>query len=159
MTEPIIPDEQHLAPNTAYTECTIKAPVNVVWDALVDFANYDTWNTFTYDVNMPHFDVGEEFVFTVNLAKWMQRKQRERIQVIAPQQVLAWSYPHDQNPWLNATRYQVVVPLDETTTRYQTWETFTGLLVPVIRLTVFNMVQRGFEACARDLKRHCENIR
>jgi hypothetical protein len=151
-----IPDPQQASWNTAYAECVIQAPQQLVWQALTDFAAYDTWNRFTYDVKMPRFAVGEEFSFTVHMARWFQREQRERLLRIDAPQTLVWGYPYDPNPWLNATRYQVVTAQGPNTTAYRTWETFTGVLVPLLKVTVFGMVQRGFDRCAHDLKAHCE---
>lgn len=151
-----IPDPQRTAWNIAYAECVINAPAERVWDVLTDFAGYNAWNTFTYDVNMPRFAVGEEFAFTVNMASWFQREQRERLTRIEPPHILAWGYPYDQNPWLNATRYQVITAQSADVVTYQTWETFTGVLAPLIKLTVFGMVQRGFAQGASGLKTYCE---
>lgn len=157
MTDILTPDPQHVAWNTAYAESIISAPQQRIWEVLTDFPNYDTWNSFTYGVVMSDFAAGVEFEFTVNMARWFQRQQRERITHIEPPRLVAWGFPLGPNPWLNATRFQVLTPLDDGTVYYQTWETFTGLFAPFIRLTVFGMVQRGFEACARDLKAHCES--
>lgn len=151
-----IPDIKNIGWNTACTECVINAPCQLVWDVLTDFGNYDVWNSFTYDVEKDHFAVGEEFTFKVNMAQWFQHTQRERIVRIEPPHTLAWSFPYDQNPWLNATRYQVIKPVDGNCTHYQTWETFTGILTPLLKISVFDMVQNGFEVCASNLKNHCE---
>jgi hypothetical protein len=151
-----IPDPQHIAWNTAYAACRINAPREQVWRVLTDFANYNAWNTFTYDVKMPTFAVGEQFSFTVNMASWYQRNQHERIARIDPPQTVAWYYPFHQNPWLNAIRYQILTVEADNVTLYRTWETFTGLIVPVLKATFFRRVQQGFELCAQGLKAHCE---
>lgn len=151
-----IPDPQHLPGNTAYAACLIRAPQQRVWEVLTDFAGYKQWNRFTYDVVLERFEVGKEFTFTVNMTSWYQRRQRERIVRIEPPWLIAWGLPAPQNRWLNATRYQVITPQGNDSVHYQTWETFTGLLVPMLKMSVFGMVQRGFDLCARDLKAHCE---
>lgn len=151
-----IPDPQRVAWNTAYADCIINASQQRVWDVLTDFTGYDSWNSFTYAVEMPAFEVGHDFEFTVNMSQRFQRRQRERITHIEPPQLLAWKFPYDRNPLLNATRYQVITSRDDGTTYYQTWETFTGLFVPLLKVTLLNMIQRGFNASASDLKAHCE---
>lgn len=141
---------------TTYSDCLINAPQQFVWDVLTDFEGYDTWNSFTYDVQMPRFAVGEIFEFKVKLKENNIRQQQECITVIDAPHVVGWRYPFEENIWLAPIRYQVLTPISATQTRYQTWETFNGLLAPLLRLTVLGQVQRGFDACASDLKRYCE---
>lgn len=154
-----VPNPQQIPWNTAYADCLVNAPIQRVWEVLTDFPGYDAWNRFTYQVEIQTFEVGHEFTFIVNLARYYQRRQRERITRIEPPHIIAWSFPYDQNPLLNATRYQIMTPHDGNQTYYQTWETFTGGLAPFIKLTVIGMVQRGFEICARELKAYCERAR
>ena len=158
MDDPGFPDPSKISWNTAYADCIISATKQQVWKVLTNFADYDAWNSFTYDVEMPTFEVGYEFTFTVNMARYYRRKQRERIVHIEPNEVIAWGFPYDQNPFLNATRYQVITSTEAGSTFYRTWETFTGILTPLLRVTVFGMVQRGFDRCASDLKAHCERL-
>jgi hypothetical protein len=150
------PDPHNISWNTTYAECIINASQQRVWQVLTDFPNYNAWNRFTYDFEMTDFEAGAELTLTVNLASWYQRKQRERIKQVEPPQIIAWSFPYGQNPLLNATRYQILTSREADVTYYQTWETFTGILAPLLKLTFMPMVQRGFDMCAHDLKAYCE---
>lgn len=150
------PDPQQITWNTAYADCIIQAPQQRVWDVLTDFAGYDTWNSFTYDVDMPVFEVGQYFSFTVNMSPSFKRFQRERVLHIEPPQMLAWAVHYDPNPLLNASRYQVLTPQADGSTFYQTWETFTGACAPLIKVLLMGMINRGFDQCAHDLKAYCE---
>ena len=149
-----IPTASTINWRTTYAETIINAPRQTVWDALINFDNYDAWNTFTYDVDMPRFAVGEEFSFMVKLGA-NERRQREHITAIEAPYMLAWRYP-SETIFLKATRYQVLTDIDDGQTRYQTWETFSGLFTPILWLTVLESVQIGFNTVAQDLKRHCE---
>lgn len=138
----------------AYAEATIAAPREQVWAILTDFAAYDTWNPFTYAVEMPRFAVGEEFAFTTRM-KSSERFQREIITVIDPPDCLAWAYARN-SIFLSAVRYQQLTATANGGTHYQTWEQFNGLIAPLIGWTVLGAVQAGFDDVAAALKASAE---
>ena len=143
---------------TTYSTIIINTPRQHVWNVLTDFKAYDEWNPFTYNVQMQNFKVGKIFQFTVKLGR-SERLQKELITRIQSPSLIAWRYPFKDNLWLNPTRYQVLTELDETRTQYQTWEHFSGLLAPILKLTVLSDVQAGFDITAEALKQYCEETR
>ncbi|MGB7337536.1 MAG: SRPBCC family protein [Phototrophicaceae bacterium] len=104
---------------TCHSTITINTPRQHVWAILSDFRAYDDWNPFTYAVEMPSFEVGEVFQFTVKLGQ-SERLQKELITRIEAPDVMAWRYPFKDNIWLSPTRYQVLTPIDDMHTQYQT---------------------------------------
>ena len=143
-------------PHLVHTEITINAPVAFIWDVLVDFESYDTWNPFTFDFNISRFAVGQGLDFRVRMSDNMQLTVKERFAVIDAPYAVAWTYAQ-ATYFLDATRYQVLKPIDDQTTSYATWEQFSGILAPVLSLTLLGYVKRGFEDVAVALKRHVES--
>jgi hypothetical protein len=140
----------------ACTEITINAPVELIWGTLIDFKSYNEWNPFTYDMRVSRFETGQELSFSVRMSDRMTITVKERFAVIDPPYVVAWTYAQATR-FLSATRYQVLTPVDDHTTTYTTWEQFSGLLAPILSLTVLGQVQRGFEAVSTALKQHAES--
>lgn len=140
---------------TCHSTIIINTPRQYIWDVLSDFENYDTWHPFTYAVDMPRFEVGQNFQFTVKLGQ-SERLQKELITIIEEPYVMAWRYPFKDNIWLSPTRYQVLTEIDASQTQYQTWEHFSGLTAPILKLFVLDDVQKGFDATAHALKNYCE---
>ncbi|MEL6310296.1 MAG: SRPBCC domain-containing protein [Chloroflexota bacterium] len=139
----------------AYAESIINAPPEAIWQALTHFPAYDEWNPFAYNVRMPECEVGKTFQFTVQMGN-SARDFTERIHIVEPHHTLAWGFAH-QSFLLRAIRYQILIPISDNKTRYQTWEQFGGLLAPVISLTVLESVHYGFEQVATALKNHVES--
>ncbi|GAB5493422.1 MAG: hypothetical protein Phog2KO_36370 [Phototrophicaceae bacterium] len=141
---------------TTHSTIIINTPRQHIWDILTDFDAYNQWNPFTYDVEIPQFKVGESFQFTVKLGK-SERLQKELITQIEEPTVMAWRYPFQENIWLSPIRYQVLTELSESQTQYQTWEHFSGLVAPILKLLVLSDVQAGFDMAAQALKQRCES--
>jgi hypothetical protein len=146
------PDKTH---HLAHTEIAINAPVEFIWRILIDFENYNEWNPFTYDMKLSRFEVGQQLNFSVRLSPRNQITVKERFAVIDPPYTVAWTYAQATR-FLSATRYQVLTPADDDTTTYTTWEQFSGLLAPILSLTVLGRVQRGFETVSVALKQYAE---
>lgn len=153
MTDIIAPSGP--GPRTAYAESTIAAPPPVVWDVLLDFAGYNAWNPFTYDLDVPEVAVGARMRLSARMSDSFIRRQVEVLRVIEPPHVLAWSFP--PSPIGHAIRYQLLTETPAGHTRYQTWETFGGGLALIVRFRLLAQVQRGFEDAAQALKAHIES--
>lgn len=157
MNIPQPPDAQNPGWLTAYAEATIAAPRQRVWDVLTDFAAYDEWNPFTYDFTFSNFSVGEAVAFQVRMGEQWTRRQEEIFAHVQGPSLLAWRI---RNPsiWLKAVRYQMLTEMPTGHTHYQTWEYFSGLIAPVLGVTVLVQVRRGFVDVAAALKERAESM-
>ncbi len=134
---------------------TIDAPLEKVWHVLVDVGNYPAWNPFTPRVETT-FVVGEPAILYVTMNEHHQRIQREVITFFEPQHAFAWASSMGGPFILKANRWQIIEPLDDGRTQYQTYETFDGLLVPLVMALYRHDIQRGFEAVGPALKQYVE---
>jgi hypothetical protein len=135
----------------------IDAPLEKVWRALVDVENYPAWNPFTMRVETT-FVVGEPAILYVTMNEHHRRIQREVITVFEPQHAFAWASIMGAPFILKANRWQIVEPLNDSRTSYRTYETFDGLLVPLVMALYRRDVQRGFDAVGSALKQYVETI-
>ena len=133
----------------------IHAPFEKVWYVLTDLENYPKWNPFTTRVETT-FVVGEPAILYVTMNKRHQRVQREVMTVFEPLHAFAWASIMGGPFILKANRWQIIEPVDERRTHYQTYETFDGLLVPLIMALYRKDIQRGFEAVGQALKQYVE---
>jgi hypothetical protein len=134
---------------------SINAPLEKVWSVLTQLENYPKWNPFTPRVETT-FVVGEPAILYVTMNERHQRIQREVLTVFEPQHAFAWASIMGSPLILKANRSQIVEPLDDHRTHYQTYETFDGLLVPLIMALYRKDIQRGFEAVGQALKQYVE---
>ena len=132
----------------------IEAPVERVWEVLVDFARYGEWNPFTTSVDTDSA-VGSPVDLHVRLGP-LRVKQRERIEVVDPPHLLAWSTKTGHRLLLSARREQRLEALGEARCRYVTTDAFAGPLTPLVVLLFGRLVRGGFNAMARALKERAE---
>ncbi len=149
-----VPDPQQIDNKTAYAEITIDAPIEAVWATLIDLNAYDTWNPFTYKVEIDQVAVGQVLSFSVRMSKRYIRRQLEIIKVIDAPHLLVWTPPPGKPG--QPVRHQLLTELRDGRTRYQTWESFSGILGIIVRLFFLKAVQRGFTDMANALKVHVE---
>jgi hypothetical protein len=133
----------------------IDAPLEKVWQALIDVENYPRWNPFTTRVETT-FVVGEPAILYVTMNGQHQRVQHEAITVFEPQQAFAWASIMGAPFILKTSRRQIVEALDDQRTQYETYETFDGLLAPLVMALYRKDIQHGFEAVGVALKKYVE---
>ena len=134
----------------------INAPLEKVWRTLIDVENYPRWNPFTTRVETT-FVVGEPAILYVTLNA-QQRVQHEVITTFEPSHTFAWASIMGAPFILKANRWQIVEALDGQHTQYETYETFDGLLVPLIMTLYRKDIQRGFETVGLALKKYVEAL-
>lgn len=142
----------------AKSSIEISAPIEKVWNTLINLDAYGTWNPFVVKVDgASPPKVGDRLVLHV---KWPDGSGMKigqlvtRVDAPGDTAVLAWRFQGFM-PSLNmvrAERFQTLTKLDDNTTRYESVETFTGLLA---RFVPMKRVVTRFEDNAKALARHC----
>lgn len=132
----------------------IEAPIERVWEMLVDVDRYGDWNPFTTRVET-NFEVGSPVDLYVTMGP-LKLKQPERIEAVERPHLLVWSTKIGARFLLSARREQRLRPLAESRCSYLTTDVFTGLLTPLVMLLFGRLVRRGFNDMAWALKRHAE---
>ena len=137
-----------------HTEIIIDAPIQLVWEVLVDLDNYHLWNTFTPKVESS-LKPGDDVVLHVNMNPGKSLLiQKEEVLWNKKEESLAWGitsyFP------VRTERAQKLMDLGNNQTKYFTHDKFWGPLVPLVMLLFRKKIVAGFENMARDLKQRAE---
>lgn len=134
----------------------IHAPVEVVWDTLLNVDAYSQWNPFTTRVETD-FQVGSPVHlrvvfgrFNLNLTEWMREFE--------PLHTIAWGSDFGARVLLTALKHQTLTRTSDSSCTYRTTDHMSGLLAPVVRILFSRAVLRGFDDTATALKDRCETI-
>lgn len=143
-------------PRAARAEITLQAPLEWVFELLVDFSAYGRWNPFVVDVTgASRAAEGVQMRFRL---RWREGRyihsdeQVTRVQAPAEGEALvAWRYDSPLARWglLRSERVQTLRCLPNGHTAYTTEEIFHG---PAAAFVPVEWVQAGFEAQARAMQ-------
>ncbi|KFY21381.1 hypothetical protein V493_07455 [Pseudogymnoascus sp. VKM F-4281 (FW-2241)] len=182
---PVLPDSSALS-FTTYARIHIAAPPTTVLRALLDTASWPRWNSFipAAEIHSPGtpvpalaglagaLGIGAKFTMCVNMSGKSEaergpveklRKSNEfltLVEELVPEREegrkgwrVAWS--SDGFFMLKGERVQELVETEEGC-EYVTWQSFGGLMAPMVRLAVGDNLVDRFADQERDLKAWCE---
>ena len=131
----------------------IERPLDEVWRILTDFERYPQWNAFTPHVVCSKV-VGDPVILLVRLREDSKLSAVHlTLNHFEDSRAFCWG---SQSWALRANRCQSVEALGANRTRYQSAETFSGLLVPVVMILQRRKLMRGYESAAQGLKAYLE---
>ncbi len=142
----------------------INAPIQKVWETLINIKDYSKWNPFVYDISFDKKipEVNCNMLFSVRFSNGKEVKSKEFVTTFKPPKLnnnksALWVYRFDgflHKPYMvRATRIQKLKALSENKTEYLSEEVFSGLLkafLPVKEVT------KGFILQSNVLKELCE---
>ena len=135
-------------------EIVIEAPIDRVWQILNDLQAYAEWNPFT-----PRAESSLQLGDPIHLhARMIGERLLHRVEWVTRNEphALCWEMKMGKRFLLHAERCQVLTVLDDGRTHYVTEDTFTGLLTFLVMGLFGRAMQRGFDDCARGLKKQAE---
>ena len=133
----------------------INAPRELVWEILVDLAQYPQWNPFTIKVEGT-LKAGNAIDLHVNMPKRGDRIQTEIVERIDAPHCLSWGMTLGLSPLLSALREQKLESISNERCSYTTSDRFSGLLSPLVYFLFYDDVYGGFNRVAYALKKHAE---
>ncbi|MEZ5503541.1 MAG: SRPBCC domain-containing protein [Halioglobus sp.] len=131
-------------------EIIINAPAAVVWDVIVDFANYGLWNSFCPGMK-GELVMGAPLEMQVDMGNGLQQ-QVEYITRIDPPHTIVWSMENKPGDPIHADRTQRIEPIDATSCRYFSIDEFSGEFAGPMIEQLGRQVEKGFNDCAAGLK-------
>jgi hypothetical protein len=155
----------------AYAEAQtlIDAPLQQVWDVMLDIGRYPEWNPFVVKIDcaVAQPQVGTDFILHVQFRNGQKVKTLERVSRLeqpAPdasrvvRATLEYEFlgPLHNLRLVRGKRQQMLETLPDGRTRYRTTERLTGLLAWAAPI---KLVQDGFERHAAGLKRRVESLK
>jgi hypothetical protein len=141
----------------AESSVEIHAPIDTVWGVLIDLDNYHAWNRFTPKVETT-LEVGSPVLLHVQMTPKKMIQQKEWVQAVFPPSELSWGMTMGHPIFLTATRSQTLTALDGQTTRYETVDKMSGILVPLVRLLYGKYIKHGFDALVEGLRIRAESL-
>jgi uncharacterized protein YndB with AHSA1/START domain len=143
--------------NAVYSdEVTINAPVELVWDILLDFEKYEQWNTFCPTAINNSLELGSPVDMMVDLGQGLSR-QVEFISRVEPLECIAWAMENKPEDPVHAERSQRIKRLDAQRCTYVSIDEFSGPGKEAMMEHFASTVEAGFNRCAYDLKKYAED--
>jgi hypothetical protein len=133
---------------------TIDAPKSAVWAILADIDRYHEWNPLTPKIDGT-LEINAKIVLHVHFTGKAIRKQPETVTDLQTGSAIAWG-PDYPTWFLKGRRWQVLETDSAGSTTYRTWETFSGLMAPIVYLFFRRKIIEGFESMAKALKERAE---
>lgn len=143
------------APKCVRAEVDIDAPIEHVWQILVDLDRYGEWNPFTPKVETT-LRIGDPIHLQVRL---VGERLTQRVEWITRNEpyTLGWEMKLGARFLLYAERVQVLTVLDEARTHYMTEDRFSGWLRSLVVGLFGKAMERGFRDCGLGLKKAAES--
>lgn len=129
----------------------IKAPIDAVWNALVDFERYGEWNPFTPKIETD-LKVGSPVILHVDMPGRSKSIRTEWVNLVEPGRTICWGMQMGHAALLNANRWQILKELPGSRTQYLTVDYFSGLLTPLVMALYGQPTGDGFQSVADGLK-------
>ncbi len=138
-------------------EVMIEAPVELVWQILLDFDNYEQWNTFCPSAVNESLELGSSIDMMVDLGNGLSR-QVEYIAEVTPYKCIAWATANKPDDPVHAIRSQRLTRISDESCLYITVDDFDGPGRAAMMKKFAKAVETGFNRCAYGLKRHAEEL-
>lgn len=144
--------------NAVYSdEVTIDASVELVWSILLDFKNYEQWNTFCPTAKNDSLEIGAAVDMMVDLGAGLSR-QVEFISRVEHLKCIAWAIANKPEDPVHAVRSQFLKRIDDSSCTYLTVDEFSGPQMKAMMEAFSGAVEEGFNRCAHDLKARAEKL-
>ncbi|AQA18801.1 hypothetical protein BST95_11685 [Halioglobus japonicus] len=135
---------------------TIEAPAALVWQVVVDFANYGEWNAFCPSMEA-ELVLGAPVVMKVDLGFGLSDQVEYMSCIEAPHRI-AWAMENKPGDPIHAERWQVIEPIDDNRCTYVSYDEFTGPEVQGMVEMMGEAVRKGFNICGEGLKGRAEQL-
>ncbi len=132
---------------TVSVERTLSASPEEVFAVIDDLERYPEWNPFTPKV-LTGKRVGDAVELHVRMPGKRPMVMHEKMTRYEPGRRIAWGVSWGFGLALECDRVQEVFALPGGGTRYHCYESFRGLLAPLVVLLYGSSMERGFSACA-----------
>ncbi len=142
------------------SEIEIDAPVEKVWNIIIDLERYPEWNTFTPRMGVKQIVVGEEFLLDCQMTeKQLLRDEKEVFLAYEPERYrVCWGTSRTKGrPGIKSYRWQICEPVNDKLTHFVNYEEFHGILAPLVNLLYGKKLHRAFVGYCQDLKKRAES--
>ena len=133
------------------TETEIDAPVERVWQVLMEFDSFPEWNPFLRRLRGKP-EVGSRLEVTIGASGTRPMRFRPRVMAVVPNREFRW-LGHLGIPGLfDGEHIFELTPLGSLSTRFVQRERFRGIFLPFLARRLEKDVRRGFDEMNRALR-------
>jgi hypothetical protein len=137
------------------TNINIKATPEKIWNILMDFENYGTWNPFIQSIKGER-SLGKQLEASIGLGeKGMTFKPI--VQVVEKNCEFEWLGSLLMKGIFDGRHSFVLEPISETETKLIHSESFSGIFSGIILKMIKEDTEKGFKAMNEALKKRAEN--
>ncbi|QXP82643.1 SRPBCC domain-containing protein [Methylococcus sp. Mc7] len=137
------------------TQIEIEAPVEQVWSLLIDFPSYPRWNPFVRSVEGT-LEVGQFLKVFIQPPGASGMWFRPTVLALQPNRELRWKGKLFLPGLFDGEHYFKLEAKPGGGTTFRQGETFSGLLVPLLRRSLDGATKQGFVAMNEAVKRQAE---
>ncbi|MGB0807312.1 MAG: SRPBCC family protein [Salibacteraceae bacterium] len=138
------------------TKTTIKAPINQVWDTLMNFENYPSWNSFIPSITGEPV-VGKQISVSIHPPGKNPMSFTPTVLINKSQQEFKWKGKLGVAGIFDGEHYFQLTAINSNETQFIHGENFSGILVPFLFKMIKESTIQGFEEMNQSLKSHLEN--
>lgn len=142
---------------TIRTTLEIRAPIDVAWQALTDFAAYPEWNPHVRQVS-GQAGIGRRLTLISHPPGGRPMRFRPVITAWRPPYELRWLTTFLSRRLFTAEHGFRIEPIDAERVRFVQDETFRGLAVPLYARFRLPATRRGFEQMSQALRDRAEQL-
>jgi hypothetical protein len=135
----------------------VAAPASSVWRVLADTGAYGTWNPFIQSLS-GRLEAGARLTVRVTLPGQSPMVFRPRVLVAVPDRELRWLGRTLMPGVFDGEHWFTISARTPSTCRFTQGESFSGLLLPVLRRTLHEKASDGFRAMNQALKQRAEAL-
>ncbi len=133
------------------TEIDIDAPVERVWQVLMDFEAFREWNPFIRRIS-GKAEVGARLDVTIGASGTRGMRFRPKVMKVAPNREFRWLGRVGLPGLFDGEHIFELKPLSSIGTRFVQRERFRGIFVPFLARSLDRDARRGFEEMNRALR-------
>lgn len=139
------------------TAIAIEQTPAVIWNVLMDFANYSEWNPFIVEIS-GRPSPGDKLKVVLATAPGKTMVFRPRVEIARESDEFVWQ-GHFVIPGLFDGRHRFkLVAMNQRTTKFEHTESFRGILLPLLR-PLLQQTKKNFETMNQALKKRAEQVR
>lgn len=137
------------------TEITINASAEIVWNILMDFAQYPAWNPFIKELK-GNAQVSQTLEVLIHPPKQKVSKFVPKVLKVIPQQYFSWRGVFLASWLMSGEHIFEIHSLANNQVKFVHYENFRGWLAGVILSKIGKSTQQGFIAMNEALKKRAE---
>lgn len=136
------------------TEITINAPCDIIWEVLMDFEKYSSWNPFIQSISGEP-QVGSTLKVEIHPPEAKSMVFKPKVLNVVPQSEFRWLGKGPLPGLFDGEHLFKLESIEETKTRFIHEEEFTGVLVGLSK-KLLDKTEVGFSHMNEALKEECE---